>query len=130
MAARFLKERQIWPRRSSLRSVDERPSMADRYSASPYLWTSARGQDLAARTTERVDAEVGLGAVIDRRSTARSGLLLNSFQLESSLVHGCRRQAQQLCRGRWWPRWGDGSRWRRRRRRLGGGGSQAQRSGG
>ncbi|KAI6690833.1 hypothetical protein NL676_027661 [Syzygium grande] len=110
MAARFLKERQIWPRRSSLRSVDERPSMADRYSASPYLWTSARGQDLAAGTTERVDAEVGLDAVIDRRSTARSGLLLNSFQLESWLVHGCRRQAQQLCRGRWWPRWGDGSR--------------------
>ncbi|KAI6699038.1 hypothetical protein NL676_019157 [Syzygium grande] len=89
--------------------------MADRYSASPYLWTSARGQDLAAGTTERVDAEVGLDAVIDRRSTARSGLLLNSFQLKSWLVHGCRRQAQQLCRGRWWPRWGDGS-------RMGGGG--------
>ncbi|KAI6685657.1 hypothetical protein NL676_031570 [Syzygium grande] len=111
MAARFLKERQIWPRRSSLRSVNERPSMADRYSASPHLWTSAHGQDLAAGTMERVDAEVGLDAVIDRFiSTARSGLLLDSFQLESSLVHGFRRQAQQLCRGRWWPRWGDGSR--------------------
>ncbi|KAI6674206.1 hypothetical protein NL676_002112 [Syzygium grande] len=89
MAARFLKERYIWLRRSSFKSVDERrPSMADRYSASPYLWTSARGQGLAVWMTDRVDVEVGLDAAINLCSTARSGLLLNSFQLESWLAHG------------------------------------------
>ncbi|KAL3734705.1 hypothetical protein ACJRO7_023966 [Eucalyptus globulus] len=74
-------ETERWTRRSALRSVDERPSMADRCSASPSLWTSACGQGSA----------VGLDATIDRHSIARSGLLLNGFELETWLVHGCRR---------------------------------------
>ncbi|KAI6683195.1 hypothetical protein NL676_029108 [Syzygium grande] len=86
-----------WTWRTVLRFVDERPYMADHCFASPYLWTNPCGQRSASGTTKRVDAEIGLDATINHRSRARSGLLLNSFELEPWLVHGCRRRAQQLC---------------------------------
>ncbi|KAL3726543.1 hypothetical protein ACJRO7_031442 [Eucalyptus globulus] len=66
--------------------------MANRCSASPSLWTSARDQGLAVGTMERGwTGRSALDATIDRHSTARSGLLLTGFDLETWLAHGCRR---------------------------------------
>ncbi|KAI6670700.1 hypothetical protein NL676_005585 [Syzygium grande] len=48
-------------------------SMADRCSISPYLWTRAHSQGLAARTTERVDAEVGLSMAAGNKLNKAQG---------------------------------------------------------
>ncbi|KAI6692171.1 hypothetical protein NL676_019881 [Syzygium grande] len=78
-AAQRLGQQRKW----ALRSVDERPSMAD--------------------------AALHLKSCLVhgfRRRAAASPYL----HLESWLVHGSRLRAQQLCRGPWWPRWVDGLR--------------------